>query len=81
MKELEYFLFGATVGAVLALLFAPKSGKELRADIQATAEKDLAKLQEEWHAAMTKTQERLDKLQASLDKAVEPAESEEAEAA
>lgn len=28
------FLTGAAVGSVLALLFAPKSGKELRADIK-----------------------------------------------
>ena len=28
--RLTYFIIGATVGAVVALLFAPKSGSELR---------------------------------------------------
>ena len=31
--KLTYFLVGAGIGAVLALLFAPKSGEELRNDI------------------------------------------------
>ena len=32
-KLLAYFVIGGTVGAVVALLFAPKSGRELREDI------------------------------------------------
>ncbi len=63
---------GAAVGAVAALLFAPKSGAELRADLQATAEKDKARLQEEWQAAMAKTNEQVDKMQAELKAAQEP---------
>jgi gas vesicle protein len=31
--RLTYFAIGATVGAVVALLFAPKSGRELRQDV------------------------------------------------
>ena len=31
--KLTFFLVGAGIGAVLALLFAPKSGEELRNDI------------------------------------------------
>src|SRR5689334_6088634 len=31
--RLTYFVIGATVGAVVALLFAPKSGRELREDL------------------------------------------------
>lgn len=31
--KLTYFLIGAGIGATLALLFAPKSGRELRGDI------------------------------------------------
>jgi len=31
--KLTYFLIGAGVGAMVALLFAPKSGRELRSDI------------------------------------------------
>ena len=33
-SKLTYFLAGAGIGAVIALLFAPKAGRELRADIQ-----------------------------------------------
>lgn len=33
VEKLTYFLVGAGIGAVLALLFAPKSGRELRGEI------------------------------------------------
>ena len=71
MKEIVYFVMGAAVGATVALLFAPKSGAELRADLQATAEKDKARLQEDWQAAMAKTNEQVDKLKAELKAAQE----------
>jgi len=74
VKEIMYFLLGAVVGATLALLFAPASGQELRANLQATAEKDAAKLQAEWQAAMAKTNEQLDKMQAELKQALQRAE-------
>jgi gas vesicle protein len=32
-EKLVYFLIGAGIGAITALLFAPKSGEELRSDI------------------------------------------------
>ena len=70
MKEIVYFVLGAAVGATLALLFAPASGQELRANLQATAEKDTAKLQAEWQAAMAKTNERMDQMQADLKQAL-----------
>jgi gas vesicle protein len=74
VKEIMYFLLGAMVGATLALLFAPASGQELRANLQATAEKDAAKLQAEWQAAMAKTNEQLDQMQAELKQALQRAE-------
>ncbi len=33
-NKFTYFLIGAGIGAVVALLFAPKSGRELRGDIK-----------------------------------------------
>jgi gas vesicle protein len=33
VDKLVYFLIGAGIGAITALLFAPKAGKELRAEI------------------------------------------------
>jgi gas vesicle protein len=74
VKEIMYFLLGAVVGATLALLFAPASGQELRANLQATAEKDAAKLQAEWQAAMAKTNEQLDQMQAELKQALQRTE-------
>jgi gas vesicle protein len=81
MKAIVYFVLGAAVGATVALLFAPKSGAELRADLQATAEKDLSRLQADWQAAMAKTNERLDQMQADLKQALQQAQDEEEEAA
>jgi gas vesicle protein len=66
MKDVFYLLLGAAIGAIIALLFAPESGQELRANIRATADKDLGKLQAEWQTAMAKTHERLDQIQADL---------------
>ena len=66
MKDVFYLLLGAAIGAIIALLFAPESGQELRANIQSTADKDLQKLQAEWNAATAKTHERLDQIQADL---------------
>jgi gas vesicle protein len=80
MKEIVYFVLGAAVGAALALLFAPKSGAELRADLQATAEKDLSKLQADWQATMAKTNQQLDQMQADLKQALEQGKGKEAEA-
>ena len=80
MKEMVFFLVGAAVGAVVALMLAPKSGAELRAQIQTTAEKDRDRLQSEWQAGMQRTNEKLDKLQADLKQALhkEQVETEEA---
>lgn len=66
MKEIFYFLLGASVGAVVALLFAPQSGEELRANIQTTADKDWQRIQAEWQVGMEKTQARLDQMQSDL---------------
>ena len=76
MKDVFYLLLGAAIGAIIALLFAPESGQELRADIRATADKDLDKLQSEWQTAMAKTQERLDRMQADLNTALHRTQSE-----
>ncbi|KPK06582.1 MAG: hypothetical protein AMJ56_14380 [Anaerolineae bacterium SG8_19] len=76
MKDVFYLLLGAAIGAIIALLFAPESGQELRANIRATADKDLDKVQAEWQTAMAKTQERLDRMQADLNTALRRTQSE-----
>jgi len=40
-EKLTFFLIGAGIGATLALLFAPKSGRELRGDIADYTKKGL----------------------------------------
>ena len=44
--KLSYLLIGGGIGAVLALLFAPKSGHELRGDIADATRKGLDKTKE-----------------------------------
>src|SRR5438034_8390840 len=44
--RLTYFLVGAGIGAVLALLFAPKSGEELRNDIADATRKGIDRSKE-----------------------------------
>jgi gas vesicle protein len=41
--KLTYLLIGGSIGAILALLFAPKSGQELREDIADATKKGLEK--------------------------------------
>ena len=76
MKAVFYLLLGAAIGAIIALLFAPESGQQLRADIRATADKDLQKVQAEWQTAMAKTHQRLDQIQADLNQALSRTQSE-----
>jgi gas vesicle protein len=52
--KLTYLIIGGGIGAVIALLFAPKSGKELREDIADASRKGLEKGKE----AATQLQER-----------------------
>jgi gas vesicle protein len=44
--RLTYFAIGATIGAVVALLFAPKSGRELRQDVADATRKGVDRARE-----------------------------------
>jgi gas vesicle protein len=44
--RLTYFAIGATIGAVAALLFAPKSGRELREDLADATRKGVDRARE-----------------------------------
>ena len=44
--RLTYFVLGGTVGAIVALLFAPKSGRELRGDIADATRKNVDRTRE-----------------------------------
>jgi len=81
MKAILYFLYGAVAGAIIALLFAPQSGAELRANIRSTADKDWQRIQSEWQTGMEKTQARLDQLQSDLKQVMQKQKEAETETA
>jgi len=62
MKTIFAFVFGAAVGAVVALLFAPKSGSELRHQIGEEAAHDRQRMQEGYAHAVAGTHDRIDKM-------------------
>lgn len=66
MKYTLSFLFGAVFVAAVALLFAPSSGEELRANIKTQADTEYAKLQDEWQMGMKDMQTRMDKMSSDL---------------
>jgi gas vesicle protein len=65
-SSLISFLFGVTVGAVAALLFAPKSGEELRTQIKTEADAKLEMLSTEWEKTMADMQASIDKTRNDL---------------
>lgn len=66
MKDIFYFILGAAIGAIFALLFAPQSGEALRSKIQDTAEKDWTEVQAQWQTEQANVRERLDQIQQTL---------------
>lgn len=76
MKYALSFLLGALVGAAAALLLAPSSGEELRANLKIQADTQYTKLQDDWQKGMQELQGRIEKisgdLQAVASKAKEP---------
>ena len=66
MKFMIGFIWGAMIGAAVALLYAPSTGEELRANIKTQADTQAARLQEEWQKSMSELQGRMDKLNSDL---------------
>ena len=66
MRYVLVFLLGALSGAVAALLFAPSSGEELRANIKTQADAQVAKLQSEYQKGMQDMNARIDQLSTQL---------------
>ena len=66
MKYAMSFLLGAVVGAAMALLFAPSSGEELRANIKTQADTQYARLQDEYQKGMQEMHTRMDKMSSDL---------------
>jgi gas vesicle protein len=79
MKFAVRLLLGALLGALIALLFAPSSGEELRSNIKTQADIQAAKAREELQKGVQGVQERLSKL--TTENKQEPAQPKEIEAA
>ena len=73
-------IVGGLVGAVIGILYAPKSGKETREDIARKADEVLAKAKEEYNLAVEKSKKVYDATVARL-KALEETAKEKVEEA
>ena len=60
------FLAGAFVGAVLALLYAPKSGEELRTQIRTEADERVRKIQTDVNKAMKEIERSIEEGQTQI---------------
>ena len=69
MKYTMGFVFGAIVGAAVALLVTTSSGEDLRQQIKSWADVEVAKLQDEWQKGMQEVQNRLDKVSTEVQAA------------
>jgi len=72
MKFAISFVLGAAVGAAVALLFAPSSGKELRTNIKTQADSQYARVQDELQKGMQGLQARMDKMSSDLQAMSKP---------
>jgi len=70
------FLLGLIVGAVAALLFAPSSGEELRAQIKSEAEVRLDKLTTELEKSLGDVKETVEKTRTELMSYIEQMQTE-----
>jgi gas vesicle protein len=75
MGNLFSFLTGIIVGVAVGLLYAPKSGEELRAEIKAEAEVELQKLEVEWNRRMKEVNESIETTRKEVMTYIERAQS------
>lgn len=69
--HIKVFLLGGLVGAACALLFAPKSGKEMRSDLKDRAGKLKTSAAENWQTISTKGREIVENVAAKSKDAYE----------
>jgi gas vesicle protein len=79
MKEFFSFLSGVLVGAVVALLFAPMTGEDLRRQIQEEADAELKRVDAEWQKVLGQINKTVEETQAELKAYIEKAQSEATE--
>ena len=66
MKYAIGFLAGFAAGAAVGLLFAPKTGEEIRAELAATAQSDWSGADTQLHKGMVNVQAQLTSMQEQL---------------
>lgn len=76
MKEVLIFLAGAIVGAAVALMYAPESGEELRAELKSQADAQYKRMQDEWEKGKAEMQTRMDQMSGELKDVAKRAQSE-----
>jgi gas vesicle protein len=74
VKTILSFVLGAGVGAVAALLLAPKSGEELRAEIAAEAGDEVNEIRRAGNNLKQKAQKSVEAAQDHLQDAIEAGE-------
>lgn len=68
-------LAGGAIGAIIALLYAPKSGKELRADIKEKADSLLEEAEQHMRVARSKATEMVSEAKKRSDQLISDAQS------
>lgn len=71
------FLLGVIVGAVVALLYAPSSGEELRSQIKSEAEVRLEKLTTELEKSLAEVKESVEKTRTEFMSYIEQLQAED----
>jgi gas vesicle protein len=66
MKFALGFLIGLMIGAGVALMYAPTSGEETRANIKTQVDAQSAQIQEQWQARYQQLQARVDKMSGDM---------------
>lgn len=81
MNSFVSFILGAIVGAAVALLYAPQSGEELRANLREEAQVERQRLQAQYEKGMQDLQEAINRVQVDLQSLLQQAEEQMEETA
>ncbi|MGD2048410.1 MAG: YtxH domain-containing protein [Chloroflexota bacterium] len=81
MNNIVSFILGAIVGAAVALLYAPQSGEELRANLREEAQVERQRLQAQYEKGMQDLQEAINRVQVDLQSLLQQAEEQVEETA